>query len=208
MAVGDNYGKTRQIILERARELFLSQGYHKTTMRMIAKAAAISTGPLYFHFQNKAEVYFHICSDALDCLLQACREGAESETHAGLKPRAVYYAYKAFYYREPQLFAILHLANYSMGGIELPQELAETLSQKGQKLVELMELLIRDGVLREELRPVDPRKLALYLYSVAEGIFLSSRLGILQQRAVTLDDMIDAAIDYIGLGMLERREKA
>ncbi len=197
---------TRKAILEQARELFLSLGYQKTTMRSIAETAGISTGPLYFHFRNKAEVFFHICSEAFDYLIVDFRQAASRNSHAGLRLRDIYYAYKMFYYQEPQLFEIMHLATNPMSGIELPPLLKETLKEKSQELVAIMESVISEGIARRELRPVDPCKLALYLYSVAEGIFLSSRAGILDCCNTNLNEMIDVAIELIGLGMIELRE--
>lgn len=197
---------TRAVILDRARYLFLSLGYHKTTMRNIADAAGISTGPLYFYFRNKAEVFFHICSEAFDYLIADFRQVAGNDNHAGLRLRDIYYAYKSFYYGEPQLFQIMHIATNPMIGIDLPPDLKEILYQKSRELVNVMEGVIQEGISRQELRPMDPCKLALYLYSVAEGVFLSHSMGVLQQCDVSLDAMIDTAIDLVGLGMIDLRK--
>jgi AcrR family transcriptional regulator len=194
---------TRAVILEKARELFLALGYHKTTMRNVAEAAGISTGPLYFYFRNKTEVFFHICDESFDYLIAALRRAAGENDRAGLRLRAVYYAYKDFYYQEPQRFEIMHLAINPMSGIDLPPALAARLNEKAKILGAIMEEIIRAGITRRELRPVDPCKLALYLYSVAEGIFLSSRTGMLDNCQVNLDEMIDTAIELIGIGMIE-----
>lgn len=101
---------TRAVIVEKARELFLSLGYHKTTMRSIAEAAGISTGPLYFYFRNKPEVFFHICNDSFQCLIDELRCPAQAQNHTGNRLRDIYYAYKKFYYQEPQRFEMIHLA--------------------------------------------------------------------------------------------------
>lgn len=195
---------TRGAILTQARELFLTLGYHKTTMRNIAEAAGISTGPLYFHFRDKAEVFYHICSEAFDYLeTDFCRVSNQGET-AGERLRSIFLAYKAFYFREPQLFAMMHLATDPMSGIDLPDSLAEALLQKGLGLVKNMEAIIREGISRQELRPVDPAKLAVYLFSVAEGIFVSNRMGVLSQQNIGVDEMIDAAIELIDVGIIAR----
>jgi AcrR family transcriptional regulator len=195
---------TRTVILAKARELFLSLGYHKTSMRGIAQAAGISTGPLYFHFQSKAEVFFHICCEAFDMLLADFRREAAGEEHAGLRLRKMYHAYQEFYYHEPQLFEIMHQPTDPSAGIDLPEKLQQTLKQKSLELVQIMALVIREGVARGELRPVEPRHLALYLHSVAEGVFLNNRTGIFELCGVSLDEMIATAIDLIGLGMIDR----
>lgn len=193
---------TRSAILSHARALFLTLGYHKTTMRNIAEAAGVSTGPLYFHFHDKAEVFFTICSEAFDCLSAEFCRIAREERAAGERLRSIFLTYKAFYYREPQLFAMMHLAMDPLSGIGLPERLAESLLQKGIDMVGIMEEIIRDGISRQEIRPVDPVRLAIYLHSVAEGIFVSNRMGILQRQKIGMDEMIDAAIELVGAGMI------
>lgn len=197
---------TRDLILTTARQLFLSLGYHKTTMRTIASEAGISTGPLYFYFKNKAEVFFHICNEALDYLLSDFRRIAAENQHAGLRLRNIYCAYKNFYYQEPQLFEIIHLAANPMLGIDLPAAFAETLQQKSQEMITIMATIADEGIARKELRPVDSCKLALYLRSAAEGIFLANQMGLLRRCNVSLDEMIDSAIELIGIGMIDLKQ--
>jgi AcrR family transcriptional regulator len=48
--------KTRQKILEASLELFLKQGYEKTTMREIAKAVGLAPGAAYYHFDAKEHI--------------------------------------------------------------------------------------------------------------------------------------------------------
>lgn len=193
---------TRETILQQARELFLAQGYHKTSMRAIAQAAGISTGPLYFHFQNKAEVFYHICCDAVERLVADFRQAACGTERAGIRLRSIYRAYRDFYYREPELFEILHLATNPRAGVDLPQPLRDELDQEFGKMLLIMEDIIREGISAGELRPVKPRHLALYLYSLAEGVFMSNQTGVLRRSGTSLDEMIDAAIMLTGVGMV------
>jgi AcrR family transcriptional regulator len=48
---------SRQKIMQAARELFVSQGYRAVSMRGIAKKLGYSHGAIYYHFQNKAELF-------------------------------------------------------------------------------------------------------------------------------------------------------
>jgi AcrR family transcriptional regulator len=199
---------TRSAILVQARELFMTLGYHKTTMRGIAEAAGISTGPLYFHFRDKAEVLYFICSEAFECIEKEFQRIARIDEAAGERLRSMFLAYKDFYYREPQLFTLMHQATDPMSDIGLPDSLAEALLQKGLAPVKIMEAVIKDGIARQELRPIDPAKLASYLFSVSEGIFVANRMGVLAQRNIGVDEMIDAAIELIGIGMMDMRRFA
>lgn len=193
---------TYTLILDRAGDLFLSQGYHKTSMRAIAQAAGISTGPLYFHFRSKAEVFFHILNRVYDRLLADFRRATEEDIHAGLRLRNIFHAYITFYRREPQLFEIIHLPANPLAGIELPEDLQEVLAGRTDELILLMDQVIRQGITAGELRPVDSRRLALYLYSAAEGVFLADRSGVLARSQVEFDAMIESVIDLIGVGMI------
>ncbi len=47
----------RSAILEAAESLFAEQGFHATTVQMIADAAEFSVGYLYKHFDGKEDLY-------------------------------------------------------------------------------------------------------------------------------------------------------
>jgi len=56
---------TRQKILEVARQLFASQGFHETTTRDIAKAAGLATGTMFNYFSSKEAIVGSLASEAL-----------------------------------------------------------------------------------------------------------------------------------------------
>lgn len=47
---------TRRMLIEVAAEMFAERGYVETSMRDIAHRASLTTGALYGHFRNKAEL--------------------------------------------------------------------------------------------------------------------------------------------------------
>lgn len=49
--------KTRQILIDAARQLFAKQGFENTTMNDIAEASGKGRRTLYTYFKNKEEVY-------------------------------------------------------------------------------------------------------------------------------------------------------
>lgn len=52
----ENTKRKEQLILDSARNCFLSKGFHKTTMRDIAKEASISLGNIYQYYQGKNDI--------------------------------------------------------------------------------------------------------------------------------------------------------
>jgi len=50
--------RRRRQIVDAAVELFIQNGFHKTTTRQIAKAAGVSIGSLYEYVANKDDVLY------------------------------------------------------------------------------------------------------------------------------------------------------
>ena len=55
--MNDVIPSARERILEAARALFLTQGFHGSNLRDIASSAQVSMGGIYHHFQSKLEIY-------------------------------------------------------------------------------------------------------------------------------------------------------
>jgi AcrR family transcriptional regulator len=78
----------RQRITAAARELFLDQGYEKTTMEEIARSVPMSKATLYTEFSNKEEVLLEICRnhcDEMNARLAAIVDTAEKDYLKTLK---------------------------------------------------------------------------------------------------------------------------
>jgi AcrR family transcriptional regulator len=65
---------SRERILEESCDLFASQGYHNLTMRSIAKAMGYSHGALYYHFKDKAELFYALIKEDFSLLLNTQRQ--------------------------------------------------------------------------------------------------------------------------------------
>ena len=57
--------KTRDRLLEVARELFAHQGLEATTMNDIAAASGRGRRTLYTYFRNKEEIYYAVIEEEL-----------------------------------------------------------------------------------------------------------------------------------------------
>lgn len=49
--------QTKQSILEAAAKIFSDKGFARSTLDEIAKAAKVTRGAIYWHFENKTEIY-------------------------------------------------------------------------------------------------------------------------------------------------------
>jgi AcrR family transcriptional regulator len=65
---------TKEAILDAARELFVAQGYSSASMRKVAQALNCSHGALYYHFKNKAELFYGIAEQGFEKLNALLKE--------------------------------------------------------------------------------------------------------------------------------------
>ncbi|WP_099156570.1 TetR/AcrR family transcriptional regulator [Virgibacillus ndiopensis] len=54
---------TRDMIMKAARDLFVEKGFQQASMRQIAKKLDYSHGAIYYHFKNKAELFYALVED-------------------------------------------------------------------------------------------------------------------------------------------------
>jgi len=77
--------KTRQTVLEAALTLFSRDGYSLTTLSRIAKEAGCSRGPIYWHFENKDDLYEAVLAysqEPLESLVEECSQMRETPVEA------------------------------------------------------------------------------------------------------------------------------
>ena len=77
--------KTRQTVLEAALTLFSRDGYSLTTLSRIAKEAGCSRGPIYWHFENKDDLYEAVLAysqEPLEALVAECSTRRETPVEA------------------------------------------------------------------------------------------------------------------------------
>ena len=72
--------QTRQLIVDTALRLFLSQGYEATTMRVIAAEAGVSVGNAYYYFPSKQHLVQAYYSHSQELHGAAARVPLDTET--------------------------------------------------------------------------------------------------------------------------------
>lgn len=73
---------TKEMILQKARTLFVEKGFQDVSMRSIAKQVGCTHGALYYHFKNKAELFYAIVEEdfsALNNLIEETVKGPEDD---------------------------------------------------------------------------------------------------------------------------------
>lgn len=66
---GRDTGDTKRLILNEAMALFENHGYSNTSMRMVQTNTNLSKGTLYYHFNNKEELFIACIQKVYDDIL-------------------------------------------------------------------------------------------------------------------------------------------
>lgn len=75
----NNEASVRDNLIEAGKKEFLARGYEKASLRKISKAANVSTGAIYFFFQNKEEFFKSIVGETARCLKALILKLTEAE---------------------------------------------------------------------------------------------------------------------------------
>ena len=72
-------GETRQLLLQCAKKEFMEKGYSKASLRSICKEAGVTTGALYFFFQDIDDLFCSLVSDSLMRIMELIKEHQQFE---------------------------------------------------------------------------------------------------------------------------------
>lgn len=70
---------TRQKLLDSAKQEFLEFGYQKASLRRICKNAGVTTGALYFFFEDKADLYDALVGDMATLIMNMLKSHTDTE---------------------------------------------------------------------------------------------------------------------------------
>ena len=80
--------ETKEKLLESARKEFAKDGYMKASLRKICANAGVTTGALYFFFQDKADLFQSIVQEPYSQLLKMVQEHFQEDVQLLARPNA------------------------------------------------------------------------------------------------------------------------
>ncbi len=160
----------RERILEEAARLFAERGFSNADMAELARRAGVAKGSIYNYFDNKEELYVHVCRDGLERSRQA--------VYGALDPswdiyRQVDHIFRrgARFAREHPEYVTLYLS-VSAAGME---QFADRLSRDVEKPTadHLKHLIRREQQAGRVRVDLDPRLGALFINSLYVLVLVS-----------------------------------
>jgi AcrR family transcriptional regulator len=138
---------TREMIMDAARDLFIVKGYQHVSMRQIAKALGYSHGAIYYHFTNKAELFYALVEEHFGMLEHKLQELAKAPLTPREKLEAILLGYIEFGLNYQSHYEIMFLIKdeevrdcLNQSPIETYELFAQTVHSLCEKQLSLQEI--------------------------------------------------------------------
>jgi AcrR family transcriptional regulator len=181
-------------ILEGARQVFLSRGFDAASMNDIARAAGVSKGTIYFHFESKETLFEALIREERQQLAeQVCKLDQENPDVAGV----------LFEWGRSILTLILsanHIAQLRMVMAVAPKfpRLGQAFYEAGPKCgIEMLAAYFAKQSAAGKLNVPDPRQAAYHFMGLCQGeVFKEAMFCVIENvPAEDIDRTVAAAVD-------------
>ncbi len=146
----------REAVADAAFELFLKEGFHRTTTRDIARRAGVSAGAPFTYFRDKEDILLYIISKeqgrAEEQLIEALSRQIAEATRTGADPEAVLATVVTTFLRAVDLLRRFILLAYQETK-SLNSEARHTLIEREKRLQAIIGEAIRYGAERGRFAP-------------------------------------------------------
>ena len=176
---------SRERILEAARHLFVTKGYRAISMRSIGQHLGYSHGSLYYHFKEKAELFYAIVMKDFNDLALLLDEAAVRAPSDGiLKLEQILLEFIRFGLDHPYQYEIMFMIR--------DEELLAYCRTEQNRCFELFSTLVRKHLLEDTCSEEERRSLPLSLFLSTHG-FISFYI----QDRLTYDEVRPAAVMHV-----------
>ena len=175
---------TKRMIIESSMKLFAAKGFNGTSMRDIAKAVGTTLPTIYYYFDNKESLYRSILQKVIEKFIEATATAVVGVEGMREKLVAMGMAKHRFIAenREMMLLYLRELSSPTGEG---------SLNENLEKGLMMLEMVVREGIEKGELRQVDPNIAAWYLM----GVFSTYDMRIVSRGELPSEEEIRAMVD-------------
>ncbi len=155
----------KKAILEAARELFIEQGYDRTSMRMIAQRIAYSPTTIYIYFKDKDAIFHALHTEAFQLLggrmapLAHVADPMERLTAMGR-------VYLEFAEQNPGLYDLMFIMKAPVQSLDEKQCLWE----EGDSVFRVLKATVEEAMKKKLLRKSDVEVTSFLVWSTVHGM--------------------------------------
>jgi AcrR family transcriptional regulator len=182
----------RQAILDEAVRVFGESGFRRADVQLVADRAGVGKGTVYRYFRSKEDLFWATTLELLTRLDQCVFLATDRVEGACAKLRAAAMAHALFFEANPQ-----HLELLIQDRAEFPGSRPESHRELHEQMLARMDLILREGIERGELRPLDTRQTTLAMGCLLFGTAMLAG----HVESVDLRRMTEYAIDIFLRGV-------
>jgi TetR/AcrR family transcriptional regulator len=207
----------RNEILNAAEKRFFENSYDDVSMDDIAGDLELSKTALYYHFKNKASLYFAVVTKGVVILRDTFQKAVKNETTGLEKIISIIHAFSDYiehysdYYRlnlsvrVPRFMKMLQNYEDGVPEIENTEEYGGLKKELLDIITEAINLGIKDGTLRKNLEPIQT---VMFLGSAIEDIVYLSPVNqlLLELSGGTTEEYLQHSIKLLLQGIVKNKE--
>ncbi|RFM32856.1 TetR/AcrR family transcriptional regulator [Chitinophaga silvisoli] len=152
----------RKLIINAAMEMFVKDGYEKTSIRNIAEKIEYSPATIYLYYKDKDELFYEIQREAFD-QLHAYFEANVLSSDPVERLRELLKAYIEYGIANPDLYDLMFILRSPMKAVQ-DNDYWENCHNAYQFLHDTV------GAAKDQLRFADPANAGMILWSLGHGI--------------------------------------
>jgi AcrR family transcriptional regulator len=189
MSIVVEHEKRRKEILEKALDVFITEGYVDATFQKIADKCRITRTTLYLYFKNKRDIFNYSIKQLLakleeDILLTLSDSSLDSVE------KIIEVLMKIFGHIEENRLLLSVILDYLLHISKGSGNPAKPVRRRTLRLRHILSSLMIEGIKSGKLKPVNVKTADDYLYSFIEAAIF--RLAVLRQE--TVGDLRETAL--------------
>jgi AcrR family transcriptional regulator len=182
-------------ILIAAKHLFMQQGFRGISMRQIAEAVGVTKAALYYHFQDKEDLFVAIVASYLEDLGRLI-DTAAAEGHTSREQISA--IVHRILTQPVEQRAILRLTSQELSNVSAETR-ARFLEMYHERFIGRITALLQKGMTAHELKPLDPSLATWMLLGMMYPYFQTSHANAATPTTVQIDTLL--AIFFDGLAV-------
>lgn len=164
--------QVKEKILTIGKRLFIQHGYHGLSMRAIAEEVGVSKAALYYHFQDKQELFLAILIQSLD-EISIILDGCLASKHSAVDRITSFV--ELILSQPAEQRAVIRLANQELN--QLDEAARDTFEKRYQRqFLDKIQQIFAAGIAAGELRQIDPSVLTWSLLGMIYPYFYASQI--------------------------------
>jgi TetR/AcrR family transcriptional regulator, acrAB operon repressor len=190
--------ETRDLILDTAEQVFLDRGVSRTSLEMIAAAAGLTRGAIYWHFRNKADLFDAMMGRVVLPMEEMAARASDSDLDDPVAHvRACALNVLSHLTSNPQCQRVFEICCHKVEYVDEMMQVRQRHIEARNNCLQHMERGLRNAAKKGQLAPsVNPRLAAVGLHALVDGLIMNwvldpKYMPLAREAKVLVDQYLD-----------------